>query len=298
MPKKQSKDDDSNSGQLKNHCARHYPGQIQGELRSACVSAGDDFKGSEKGLAQTRCRLGYGEEPRLVMACLIGVVIMDDISNNKDDFKKKLQVCAEQYPQHTEIDAFLQESCLTGIHLSELTSGGDAVAFEACGRISPERSFIGPCAVGLSLGRETTTDTASQNALCEKYFDHRKFHLTYRACLNARSVPIDGDVRLDDIMQGCNNVVSDTGNDNERAACLVGSSIHRAAVKKDDVAKRFQKCGAKQVSYEDRDVLACLTAASLLEFGERNRADSGCKTIFKQPKSSARGDCVNSLSLF
>ncbi|MES2964349.1 MAG: hypothetical protein V4760_10690 [Bdellovibrionota bacterium] len=286
--------------ELKKHCARHYPGQIQGELRAACTVASEDFKASEKTLANTRCRLNYGEEPRLVMACLIGVSIVDDLANKKDDFKRKLQVCAEQYPQHTEIDAFLQESCLTGVHLPETMSATDGLAFETCGRLSPERSFIGPCAVGLSLARESlgSADAGQQNKLCEQYFDHRRFHLTYRACLNARSVPIEGDVKIEDQLASCANIVSNTENDNERAACLIGASIHRSISKKTEITKKFQKCGDYKVSYQEREFLACLTAASLTELGDRSRADAGCKAIFRKAKDSSRNNCTNSIGRF
>lgn len=294
-------EDDSSSSEIKKHCARHYPGQIQGELRTACSSAADEFKSSEKNLASTRCRLAYGEEPRLVMPCLIGVSIIDDLKNSKEDFKRKLQVCAEQYPQHTEIDAFLQESCLTGVHLNETMASTDGPSFEICGKLSPERSFIGPCAVGLSLARESlsSSEPGQQNKLCEQYFDHRRFHLTYRACLNARAVPIEGDVKIEDQIASCSNITANPDNDNERAACVIGASIHRSISKKTDIAKKFTKCGGSKVSYQERDFLACLTAASLVELqSDRGRVDAGCKAIFRQAKGSSRGSCVSSISLF
>lgn len=298
-PSKRAEDGDSKD--LKKHCDRHYPGQIQGELRSACLSAGEEFKASEKSLVNTRCRLNYGEEPRLVMACLIGASILNDLSASKDDFKKKLQVCAEQYPQHTEIDAFLQESCLTGVHLPETMASTEGASFEVCGKLSPERSFIGPCAVGLSLARESlnSSEPGRQNKLCEQYFDHRRFHLTYRACLNARAVPIEGDVKIEDQIASCSNIVSNPENDNERAACVIGASIHRALSKKTEITKKFQKCGDYKVSYQERDVLACLTAASLLELQpERGRVDAGCKAIFRQKRDSSRNNCLNAVARF
>ncbi len=283
---------------LTKNCALHFPGRIQGDLRTACSSATLKFSSSEKGLAQTRCRLSYGEEPRAVMACLIGVSIADDINNQRTDFKRKLQLCAVQYPQHTEIDAFLQESCLTGIHLPDLLPALSAQPYDSCGQLSPERSFIGPCAVGLSLVNELNNEAgpSQQNKLCEQYFDHKRFHLTYRACLNARSVAVEGSTKVDDVIRDCSNIVSDPGNDNERAACLIGSNIHRSLEKKQDVAKRFGKCGANKVSYEDRDVLACLTAASLVDMVGKGNAENGCKTVFKEAKTSSRSDCLNSLS--
>ena len=293
--------EDEASGELKKHCARHYPGLIQGELRAACHSAGEEFKATEKTLASTRCRLSHGEEPRLVMACLIGVNILHDMANSKEDFKKKLQVCAEQYPQHTEIDAFLQESCLTGVHLPDTMRSTEGPGFAACGKLSPERSFIGPCAVGLSLARESlnSSEPGQQNKFCEQYFDHRRLHQTYRACLNARSVPIEADgTKVEDVLASCANIVSDPDNDNERAACLIGTGIHRALTKKDEISKKFQKCGDNKVSYQNRDVLACLAAATLLEFGDKSRADAGCKNVFKQNRNSSRNSCASAIGLF
>lgn len=232
------------------------------------------------------------------MACLIGVAIADDLNANRTDYKRKLQLCTEQYPQHTEIDAFLQESCLTGIHLPELLPSLASAPYETCGQLSPERSFIGPCAVGLSLVNEPISNGGpnDQNLLCRKYFDHIKFHLTYRACLNARSVTVEDTKKVDDVIRDCSNIVSDPGNDNERAACLIGSNIHRSLEKKQDVSARFGKCGTNKVTYDDRDILACLTAASLVDMVGKNSAESGCKSVFKAPKTSSRSDCLNSLS--
>lgn len=304
------------SGDLKRHCMRHFPGRIQGELRNACASPGETFAIYGKSLSQVRCRVNYGEEPRLVMACLIGVSISADMTDHispeqNTSFVHRLQLCAEQYPQHTEIDAFLQESCLTGIYLHDLMSTEGLKGFELCGQLSPERSFLGPCAVGYALysAIATTSDAnaitsavTKQNQFCEKYFDHRRFHLTYRACLNARSFSFetsaDSIVSLESILQNCANIVSDPSNDNERAACVVGSVIQRSLAKSKDISARFQKCGEVKVSYQDRDVLACLTAASLTDINPNARGEKGCKDIFKSAKSVARIDCVNSLALF
>src|SRR5262249_22742175 len=147
--------DDQEANDLKNHCQRHYSGRIQGELRTACAAPFEIYRKLCKSLAQTNCRVNYGQEPRLVMSCLIGVAIGDDIKGKKDGFLQKLQLCAEQYPQHTEIDAFLQESCLTGVHLSDLMTTDNQKGFESCAQLSPERSFIGPCAVGISFIADT-----------------------------------------------------------------------------------------------------------------------------------------------
>lgn len=291
--KKQAATDD-----LTKTCAKYFPGRIQGDLRTACASPGLKFSTAQKTLQQTRCRLSYGEEPRAVMACLIGVAISDDLNSQRTDFKRKLQLCTEQYPQHTEIDAFLQESCLTGIYLPELLPQLESEPYATCGQLSAERSFIGPCAVGLSLVNATVANGGpnDQNLVCEKYFDHKKFHLTYRACLNARSVSVEDAKKVDDVIRDCSNIVSDPGNDNERAACLIGSNIHRALEKKQDVSSRFSKCGTNKVTYDGRDILACLTAASLIDMVGKNSADNGCRTVFKEKKSASRSDCLSALT--
>lgn len=286
---------------LKKHCDRHYPGQIQGEIRAACASASNGYSRFGKSQAGIRCRLNYGEEPRLVLACLIGLEISDELSLKKEDFKKKLQLCAEHYPAHNEIDGFLQESCLTGVHLPTLLS--EKPRLDLCTQISPERSFLSPCAVGLSLAQDAASNNPVSNnqvnRICEQYFDHRQFHTGYRACLNARSLSLLEADRFDDVMKFCTTVVSDGGNDTERAACIVGVSIYRTLSKQEDISKRFQKCGATtKVSYEDRDFLACLTAASLLDYSDKNNAQSGCKSVFKTAKSRGRSDCLSSLALF
>ncbi len=303
-PKKAAKADskplDPFSQDIRKHCERHFPGQIQAEVRTACASAAPEYAKLGKSLIQTRCRLNYGEEPRLVMACLVGSSVADDVLAGREDFKRKLQLCAENYPVHNEIDAFLQESCLTGIHISDLMKTDGKEKFEACAQITPERSFIGPCAVGLSLAKESSgaVSPAQQNKACEQYFNLKQFHKGYRACLNARSLAPELPTKYADALKGCSNIMGDANNDTERAACLVGLSIYRHLQKNQDVAGRFQKCGENKVTYQDRDVLACLTAASLLDFTDRGGAESGCREVFKEARSRVRGDCVNSLSLF
>ena len=253
-----------------------------------------------KNLAQTRCRMNYGEEPRLVMSCLIGVAIFEDQINNKDDFKAKLQLCAEHYPAHTEIDAFLQESCIIGTHLPGIMSTGGRPHFELCATINPERAFIGPCSVGLSLVTDTTAASlpGQQNKICEQYFDHRQFHIGYRSCLSARGLGPQVPDRLSDALKACSNVIANGENDTERAACMVGVNIYRHLGKREELAKRFQKCGDTKVSYLDRDFLACLTAASLIDLSDKNGATAGCKEVFKNGKTKGRANCLNSIGQF
>ncbi len=58
------------------------------------------------------------------------------------------------------------------------------------------------------------------------------------------------------------------------------------------------KCGESKVSYQDRDVLACLTAASLVELSDRSNANTGCKDVFKAVKGGFRNDCINAIGKF
>jgi hypothetical protein len=282
----------------KKNCERHYTGVIQSELRLACASATTNYMNVGKELAQTRCRMAYGEEPRLVMSCLIGVGIFEDQLGGKDNFKSKLQLCAEHYPAHTEIDAFLQESCLIGTHLPSLMQTGGRPHFELCATINPERAFIGPCSVGLSLVTDTASakQTGQQNKICEQYFDHRQFHIGYRSCLSARGLGPDVPERLSDALKACSNVIANAENDTERAACMVGVDIYRHLGKRDELTKRFQKCGDTKVSYLDRDFLACLTAASLIDLSDKNGATAGCKEVYKNGKTKGRANCLNSIS--
>jgi hypothetical protein len=287
--------------ELRRQCERHFAGIIQGELRSACSSAASEFQRIGKALAQTRCRLDYGEEPRLVMACIVGSSITDDIVNKREDFKSKLQLCAEHYPVHNEIDAALQESCITGAHLPELVTVDPKARYAACAQVSPERSFIGPCSVGLSLVLDNKLPIAPghQNQLCKQYFDFKRFHAGYRACLLARGLAPEIPAKSSEAIKSCSNIVADPENETERAACFVGVTIFRHLNRQDEVEKRFKKCGTNQVRYSDRDFLACLAAGSLLDFNEgRGGAEAGCREIYRNTKLKGRADCMSALSQF
>lgn len=286
---------------LTSQCNANYPGgMIQSEVRAACSSVASKILHLGRSLSEVSCRIDYGEDPRQVMACLIGVAMGDDLVHQRDEYKKRLQLCSNHYPKHTEIDAFFLESCLTGIYSPELVKPIKSNSLDVCKQISPEKSFIGPCAVGLSLSKNLDHSTLSvqQNQLCEQYFDHKKFHTTYRACLNARSAELAWTGKLNDVINNCSEIISDANSDNEKAACVVGSNIFQHLSQGKEVSSRFQKCGDTKVSYEDRDILACLTAASLLDFGDRNQAMSGCKSVYKDLKSKGRKDCTTSLSIF
>jgi len=235
------------------------------------------------------------------MSCLIGASIASDLVSGHQEFKRKLQLCAETYPVLNEIDAFLQESCLTGVYIPEwMESDRNPDRAALCAQITPERSFIGPCAVGLSLIQDdiTTVPPTKLSTSCAQYFDSTRFHKGYRACVNARSLAPQMNAKVGEVIKSCSSISSEAGNETERAACFVGLNLYKHLIKKEDISARFQKCGSNKVTYQDRDFLACLTAGSLLDFTDKPGAESGCREIFKEAKSHGRADCASSLSLF
>lgn len=281
-------------------CDKYYPGAIQAGIRRSCYVGGvlvDRYTGQPERVAETGCRLQYGEEPTETFACLIGTKIANEISAGKKEFLSNLQSCSEVYSVRTDLDTYLLESCLTGVHAKSFMAKYDR--FETCRQITPERSFIGPCSVGAALASQTTAAAqASDHRLqCEKYFDHLRFHQAYRSCLNARAVNPDNEtpLTLDTIKSRCDSIVSDNGNDHERGACIIGAVLLENK-RLGQSSTIFDGCGVNQVRYEDRDVLGCLAAGSFLSFSNANTADRFCREIFRDRKSLARSGCLNAIS--
>ncbi len=284
----------------KKACDRYYTGKIQAGIRRSCQVGGvlvDRYLDQAPRVAEAGCRLQYGEEPGETYACLIGTKIAHELEKGTSRYMADLQLCSEAYPVRTELDTFLLESCLTGIHAASFTAA--MPRFELCKAITPERSFLGPCAVGASLANAPKqTGTASHRELCEKYFDHLRFHMGYRSCLNARAVSPGNDPKpltLDEIRTRCDLVVSDNGNDHERGACVIGAVLLETQRKGSSTAM-FDGCGANQVRYEDRDILGCLAAGSFLTYSNANTADRLCREVFRDKKSMARSGCINSIA--
>lgn len=304
----------------KMQCDTLYRGKIQAGIRRACYLGGsftDQYNDKAPSVAETACRLQYGEEPGETFACLIGTRVAHEVSKktSSPEFLKAFQLCSEVYPMRTELDSYLLESCLVGIFVPTLT--GKTPRFDLCTTVTHERSFYGPCTVGVSLAYEskiftgetaTTSSTAaiapSHRALCEKYFDHLRFHLGYRSCLNARAIKsslIERAQTLDEVRNRCDAVVSDPANDHERGACLVGAALMDSLQSSKPVSV-FDGCGVKQVRYEDRDFLGCLAAGSIMFFKNMNitsalSPDRTCKEVFRDRKSQALAGCLNSISL-
>ena len=301
-------------------CDAHYPSRLQSDVRAACAAGAQALARWGRKTAQTQCRLAYGATSRTTMACLIGGAVGEDLAANAADYEARRASCAGQYPAHTEVDLYLQESCLTGVYMRRILGATDA---RQCREITPERSFLGPCEAGANLigdapasaavssgtaaATKTVADAAptaelnpnSHNRLCERYFDHRQLHLGYRACLNARGVSAAGSKgRSADVLSACDQLVSDAKNDLERAACVVGASIYRNLASGLPTNPRFEKCGSAKVSYQDRDSLPCLVAASFLDFGDKKDAEKGCKSLFVGKRSASKGECDRAVSQF
>lgn len=290
----------------KKACDRYYTGKIQAGIRRSCQVGGvlvDRYLEQPSRVAESGCRLQYGEEPGETFACLIGTKIARELEKGTSRYMTDLQLCSESYPVRTELDTYLLESCLVGIHAQSFTA--PMPRFDLCKAITPERSFLGPCAVGASLNIAPTSSASSANSsstshrvLCEKYFDHLRFHMGYRSCLNARAVSPGGEpnpLTLDEIRARCDVVVSDNGNDHERGACVIGAVLLEAQRKGSSTAM-FDGCGVNQVRYEDRDILGCLAAGSFLSYSNANTADRLCREVFRDKKSLARSGCINSIA--
>ncbi|MDX9731273.1 MAG: hypothetical protein RBT63_05830 [Bdellovibrionales bacterium] len=290
----------------KKTCDRYYAGLIQAGIRRACTVGGvlvDRYLDQPNRVAEAGCRLQYGEEPGETFACMIGTKIARELQNKTSQYLTDFQLCSESYPVRTELDTFLLESCLTGIHARSFMV--PLQRFELCQSITQERSFQGPCSVGAALYQDPQAASATSKATaiahrtqCEKYFDHLRFHMGYRSCLNAQAVSPGNEsepLTLDEIRRRCDRIVSDNGNDHERGACVIGAVLLETR-KKGGSTAIFDACGVNQVRYEDRDVLGCLAAGSFLSYSNVPTADRLCREIFRDRRSLARTGCINSIA--
>jgi hypothetical protein len=300
-------------------CDINFPSRMQESARTACQAGATSFAKSGSpdvahAAAVNQCASDYRDDSRLKNLCNIGVWSQQDRSENKNTYRDLLKLCQDYYPAQSEIDFYLQESCLIGAYLSRMPSI-KTNSLLACRTVSTERAFLGPCGAGLSLAVDAkrlndshgdTSALGEQNKTCLKYFDSKVFHTGYRACLNARELSLHWTGRLRDVLHDCGEIVSDNTGDTERAACMIGASIYhglsqnlgKAADAKHDANPRFAKCGESKVTYQEGEFLSCLTAASLLDFGDHGQAQHACKEIFHSKKSKNRGHCSNSLGLF
>lgn len=309
---------------VRRHCDRHYPGRIQAGLRRACFVGGISVEkfgelATHPKAPETSCRLQYGEEPSETLACLIGTRLARGVRERManrgqsallDLMQRRLQLCSESFNVRNDLDASLLESCLAGAHASELLLKNPSPQLEICGQITPDPSFIGPCQVGVALAADNRP--AAHLALCEKYFDRLRFHVGYRSCVNAGPIgstlvgfnkSLNGGNLAESIRKRCDSLVADTGNDHERGACVVGAGfLYALSLESSAQAQRlklYERCGSKQVTFEDRDFLGCLAAASLLDLsdGRGAQASRECSQTFRSAKSLARSACLSSVNV-
>ncbi|MCM2281631.1 MAG: hypothetical protein NDI61_07270, partial [Bdellovibrionaceae bacterium] len=98
----------------------------------------------------------------------------------------------------------------------------------------------------------------------------------------------------------CSNLTSGKNDDVERAACVVGGSIwHNLAKTPNGANLRFRHCGDRKVNWTEKEFLACLTAAALLDLTSEPEARQSCKLIFsaggRRNKNTRRNDCFRAV---
>ncbi len=297
------------------HCDSHFPASVQGLSKTSCYLGLVLFRESaqERDQAEGRAERAFSQcaaltqtKTRSLLACRLGVQIADDGARKRDTFSARMKLCQDHYPLHTETDAFLQESCWVGATLAfESKEPTKKPRLALCSDFSIERAFIGPCAVGLSLAAETVSPsqgagTAEQNRLCARYFDQRQFQQGYRGCVNARALALEWNRKAASLPGACSALTAGKNDDVERAACVVGGSIwHNLAKGPGGANPRFGHCGEKKVNWTERDALACLTAAALLDLGGEAEARRSCQLIFagsRRHKNTRREECYRAVA--
>jgi hypothetical protein len=283
---------------LVKQCELHYSAMTQKISKTACQLGLLLHKESGAATARTECGKTNQTKSPAERACLVGVTIADDTANNRQNYATRLKLCQDHYPLHSELDAYLQESCLIGVYLAfdDGVAPGKKPKLDLCSKFSSEKSFLGPCGAGLGLAfasvSSETVSMSEHNRLCTRYFDHKVFHQGYRACLNAHALSLTWDGRVSRIARDCGALTSAKHDDIETAACVVGANIHSNLSRgKSGENTRFQTCGENKVSWTDRNYLVCLTAASLIDFSSLKEARNACKDIFPGRRNKRRGEC-------
>lgn len=286
---------------LRKYCDAHFPASVQELSKTSCYLGLALFKESSKDKANAECGKLTLPQSRPLLACRLGVHIADDISKKRDTFSMRMKLCQEHYPMFAETDAFLQEACWVGVTLAfESKEPVKTPRLTLCTNFSQERAFAGPCAVGLSLAAESHSPSlgispSDQSKVCQQYFDLQQFHQGYRGCVNARGLSIDWNRKAASLAGACSKLTAGKNDEVETAACVIGGSIwHNLAKSPNGSNPRFMHCGDKKVSWTERDALACMTAAALLDLASPNEARGSCKQIFasgRRGKSSRRDEC-------
>ncbi len=286
------------SESVKEACRSHFATVTQSPGASACLQGSTQTQKEGAAKAIEGCKEKFLISNRDELSCRIGVGIAQDLARTPELDKNKLKTCQELYPVVTALDAYFQEACLAGAYSIAPDAKAD---IKICQALSNDRAFIGPCVSGMSaaLSSEATKGSvAEQNKVCLQYFDKAQFHTGYRACLNSRALFVISESSQTSVVKQCDLFTSNNKSETERAACIVGASIAKASSESKSLPNRFVNCGEGKASYQDRDYLACLTAASLLDFMDKPKARGACKTVFSSRKNKSRGQCSNYIDKF
>lgn len=279
-------------------CRTHFSMMTQSSGANACVHGATTTQKDGDAKAIANCKEKFLFSNRDELSCRIGVGIAQDLARTPELDKNKLKTCQELYPVVTALDAYFQEACLAGAYSVAPNAKAN---IKACHSLSDDRAFIGPCVSGMSaaLGSEVSKGSVGeQNKACLQYFDKTQFHTGYRACLNSRALFVISESNQSSVVKQCDLFTSNNKSETERAACIVGASIAKATAESKTLPNRFQICGEGKASYQDRGYLACLTAASLLDFMDKPKARGACKTVFSSRKNKSRGQCSTYIDKF
>lgn len=283
---------------FKEICKTHFATETQSSGAIACVQGATASQKDGAVKAVDSCKEKFVLSNRDELSCRIGIGVAQDLSRNPELDKNKLKTCQELYPVVTALDAYFQEACLAGAYS---VAPNTKVDIKICQSLSNDRAFIGPCVSGMSAAMNADATKGSvidQNKVCLQYFDKTQFHTGYRACLNSHALFVISESSKTSVVKQCDLFTSNNKSETERAACIVGASIAKASSESKPLPSRFQTCGEGKASYQDRDYLACLTAASLLDFMDKSKARSACKTVFASKKNKSRGQCSNYIDKF
>ncbi len=295
-------------------CQESYVGVSQMKLQAPCFFGALLFLSSDftKAVAECKARLTSSSRPE--MSCLIGAAIAREVSIQGSastvthhSLAEKMKSCRQHFPRYTELDNYMQQSCFFGVYLAHDSKGLPLAKprFELCSRFTDEKSFVGPCATGLALAsasvgassKQGTLSATALNQLCTNRFDHGAFHLGYRACLNSQGLAVKNPIQNPrTLARECATVATTRHDESEQAACVIGSSLARALETKKDTLRSRHCAVSRPIRWSDRETLICMTAASLLDFGDPASARSACKEIFSGRRNSRRNTCFNEVS--
>ncbi len=295
---------------LREFCQESYVGVSQEKLQDPCYFGALSLLASDFTKSAGACKTKLSSSIRTEMACLIGAAIAREVSEQSNQsstprllLAEKMNLCHQHFPRHTELDNYMQQSCFFGVYLAHDNKGFpiSKPRFELCGQFSNEKSFIGPCATGQALALKTFEGTlltaTALNQLCTNRFDHRAFHQGYRACLNSHGLSIKPPIQNPRALaRECASIATTRHDESEQAACVIGRSLARTLTTQKDTRRSRHCTDGQPIRWSDRESLVCMTAASLLDFGDPASARSACKEIFTGRRNSRRNHCLNEVN--